>query len=99
QVRHVEVVGDQVALRVALVRPEDLVEVRQPQFLAVDLEPPGVPVPAGVERLREPDGERGRRGSGPFALRWHAAMVATVKGCSRAKRNRRREWTGGARWN
>src|SRR6185369_6651741 len=65
-----------VALRVTLVRPEDLVEVRQAELPAVDLEPPGVPVLAGLERLRELHGERGRRRPGPIALRWHDAMVS-----------------------
>src|SRR6266516_7507550 len=48
----VEVVRDQIAIRVALVGPEHLVEVRKPELAALDLEPPGVPVPAGGEGPR-----------------------------------------------
>ncbi len=42
QLGDVEVVGEEVALRVALVGPEDLVEVRQAELAAVGLHPPCV---------------------------------------------------------
>ncbi len=54
----VEVVGDEVALRVALVGPEDLVEVRQAKLTAVDVHPPGIAALLRRQRSRVLHGER-----------------------------------------
>ena len=47
QLGHVPVVGEQVALGDAVVRPVDLVQVGQAQLTAVGLQPPGVAGPRG----------------------------------------------------
>ena len=60
QVRDVEVVRDQIALRVALVGPEDLVEVGEPELPLGQLDPPCVALAfAGLERTRELNCEGG----------------------------------------
>jgi hypothetical protein len=60
QRRDVVVVGDDVALRHALGRPEDLVEVRETDLAAVDLDPPDVGALPGDRQLtRLFDRERG----------------------------------------
>ena len=79
QLGGVEVVRDEVALGVALGRPEDLVEVREAELAALDLEPPRVAVLPRVERARELDRER--RTAGGLLPRGHDSMLAVV-GCA-----------------
>ena len=74
----VEVEGEQVALRVALVRPEDLREVGQAEFAAVDLEPPRVAVATSLEGSRHLDRERFLPGPGSFPLRRHDPDASRV---------------------
>jgi hypothetical protein len=54
QVGDVPVVGQQVALGDAVVRPVDLVQVGQPQLPAVDLQPPGAAGPGGGQGRGKP---------------------------------------------
>lgn len=55
--RGVPVVGEEVALRVALLGPEDLVEVREAHLPPVGLDPPCVAPALGGDRLGERGGE------------------------------------------
>ena len=59
QVGDVPVVREEVALRVSLVRPEDLVQVGEAEVASVDLDPPRVPVLPGLERFRQLEREGG----------------------------------------
>ena len=67
QLGDVVVEREQVALRVALVGPEHLVEVREPELAAVGLHPPGVAALLGRQRSRERDRERADRSSSSSA--------------------------------
>ena len=73
----VEVVGDDVAFRDALVRPEDLVEVGEAELPVGELEPPHIAVLARREGDRELDREGGPPGA-PLP-RGHGAMVAVLR--------------------
>src|SRR5205814_8626717 len=70
-----QVVRDEVSLRISLVGPEHFVQVGQAELTAVDLEPPRVTVATRVDLVRELDRERRARA----AFRGcHQPMVAAA---------------------
>ena len=92
QVRDVEVVGDQIALRVPLVGPEDLVEVGEPELPLGQLDPPCVALAfTGLERPRELNRE-GRA----------ARTACSLRHANDGNRSRllrlSRSWIHGAAW-
>ncbi len=82
--RHVAVVRDEVAFRVALLGPVRLVQVRQTELASVDVDPPRVAVASGLERFGHLDGER--LAAAAALARWHTGDAS----CRSSERSRRR---------
>jgi hypothetical protein len=85
QLRGVVVIGEEVALRVALLGPEHLVQVGEAQLPAAGLEPPVLAAALRRERLRE----RHRERLGGLLPCGHAGMVAVSVGSTRLADNPR----------